>query len=207
MVSLHAIKLTFILGQIKNISFTAYKWPLITCKFCGAFGAHNPLCIPGLENSKEKVNEFKCDVCSVTEQTVCYKTMPISVHDIIDTSLFINKDCINTPGLTHNLTQSMNIDESSFDSTTSQSTVINTYLVHNNLNSNAAAVPYTADDSQGNTIQIASSIYTLTQSQESKSSEPLADLDPADHEDHYDSDDSIIVDMLVDKLLGLFDVN
>ena len=194
-------------GRITKFFFTVYKWPLITCKFCGAFGAHNPLCIPGFENSKEKINEFKCDVCSVTEQTVFHKTMPISVHDIIDTSLFINKDCTNTPGSTHSITQSINIDESSFDSTTSQSTVINTHLVDNNLNSNADTA-HIENDSQGNTVQIASSIYTLTQSQELKSSEPLAlVVDRADHEDQYDSDDSIVVDMLVDKLLGLFDVN
>uniref|UniRef100_A0A1B0AMH2 PHD-type domain-containing protein n=1 Tax=Glossina palpalis gambiensis TaxID=67801 RepID=A0A1B0AMH2_9MUSC len=39
------------------------KWSLILCNLCGSFGAHNPTCIPGFEDSKKKVNKFTCDTC------------------------------------------------------------------------------------------------------------------------------------------------
>ncbi|XP_065361048.1 pineapple eye protein-like [Calliphora vicina] len=113
----------------------AYKWQLITCKFCGSFGAHTPGCIPGFEGSKEKIQEFKCDVCSITEQTIIHhKTFAGVVEDdLLDTSLYVNKEITTEIGPVLTLSQSLSTINTSSDSTTSQETVINVNLLKRNL--------------------------------------------------------------------------
>lgn len=57
---------------------TAVRWPLILCSSCGSVGAHNPSCIPGKENSKEKVDSFTCETCSSIEQKRLQESLSVA---------------------------------------------------------------------------------------------------------------------------------
>lgn len=131
--------------------------------------------------------------------------MAISVADRNDMSLFINKECTNASEPTQSIMPHHISREYSCDSLSSQATIIDVHQVHNNKKSNAEVSHKETVGSQGNTFQIASAIYTLTQSQELKVSEPMEDSGKVENKDDNDSDDSIITDILVDKLLNLFD--
>ncbi|KAI8121378.1 hypothetical protein FF38_07059 [Lucilia cuprina] len=186
----------------------AKKWQLIICKFCGAFGAHNPACIPGFEDCKEKIKEFKCDVCSLTEQTVHHKTISaVAVHDLLDTSLYVTKECTNAEAgsvINTVLSQSLSTNNTSNDSTASQDTIIDVNLLKRNncvINNNKCA-------NDGENIQIAASIYTLTQSPQVSQNLGVpekAAVDLLPEETAADSDDSAIADLLVEQFLEIFE--
>lgn len=79
----------------RNYSSTP-RWSLILCKLCGSFGAHNPNCIPGKENSKSKVDSFTCDACSSVEQNLSLTNRNLSLEEdnlnYLSHSLIVQKD-------------------------------------------------------------------------------------------------------------------
>lgn len=62
------------------------RWSLILCRLCGSFGAHNPGCIPGLENSKDKVQYFMCETCASTELHASTKPLPNASNSLAKSS-------------------------------------------------------------------------------------------------------------------------
>lgn len=167
----------------------AFKWQLIICKLCGAFGAHNPCCIPGHESSKQKLLEFKCDICSVTEQTLLSKTILDTRQDLIDTSLYVGK----------NKTKETEGDTSvrEMECSLSPQTKIT------DLCKSAAAAAI--DNSELANIED----FILTQSPVTNQQISVSQSNQKDNSvenSASDDDDSVIVNLLVDKVLNIFEV-
>ncbi|KAI9586137.1 hypothetical protein GQX74_001984 [Glossina fuscipes] len=129
------------------------KWFLSLCKLCGSFGAHNPTCIPGFESSKEKVEDFKCDMCLAIERSLdLTSNTGETVNELFDTSLYINKTRIKpqSPFLLHENA------EFSDESTSSMVTVI---LSQKTKRKN---VPVVVTDSNGLVDNIEEPVQALT---------------------------------------------
>ncbi|XP_067614667.1 pineapple eye protein-like [Eurosta solidaginis] len=74
------------------------KWSITLCSLCGSVGAHNPKCLLGKENAKDKVSIFKCSTCASTETKInnndaSDEATAVNRDDIIDKSIFMTKKC------------------------------------------------------------------------------------------------------------------
>ncbi|KAL9923845.1 pineapple eye protein-like [Glossina fuscipes fuscipes] len=161
------------------------KWFLTLCKLCGSFGAHNPTCIPGFENSKEKVEDFKCDRCLTIEHSLCLspKTEE-SINGLFDASLYISKAQINPPSpfLLHGNS------EFSDDSTSSMVTVI-----FSQNNNNGKSVPDEVTDTYGLVENIDEPVQALTSGMDRLCCDPNDDENVDLDIDEMQSDDEFLI--------------
>uniref|UniRef100_A0A1A9Z5Y7 PHD-type domain-containing protein n=1 Tax=Glossina pallidipes TaxID=7398 RepID=A0A1A9Z5Y7_GLOPL len=162
------------------------KWFLTLCKLCGSFGAHNPTCIPGLENSKEKVEDFKCDMCLTIERSLDLSSnTEETVNELFDASLYINKTRIK-PQLPYPLHENL---EFSDDSTSSMVTVIFSQ------NRNRESFPDAVTDSNGSVENIEEPVQALTSGMDRLCCDPNDENVDLDVDEMQVDDEFLIFDM------------
>uniref|UniRef100_A0A1A9WL13 PHD-type domain-containing protein n=1 Tax=Glossina brevipalpis TaxID=37001 RepID=A0A1A9WL13_9MUSC len=128
------------------------KWFLSLCQLCGSFAVHNPSCIPGFENSKERVEDFKCDTCLEIERDIDLRSSKEkSYNELFDATLYVRKTQDRRRSLLH---ESMEFSE---DSMSSMITVIPSQ--NNNGENDPPVVPDTMDLNENTAECIQAQLY------------------------------------------------
>ncbi|XP_075157065.1 E3 ubiquitin-protein ligase PHF7-like [Haematobia irritans] len=187
----------------KGRDYSKGKWSIIKCVLCGLVGAHNPFCIPGLENNKKPTEEFKCDTCSVTEHTMI-KTGNDSRNEMelfdINSTLYVPKSIVNS-----SVSRDSESTDMSEESETSQITIVNQGLAaycNSNIDIVVPQLTQCVDTTNDNIPLAFESTKTNVESCIPRIDTSLQNVDEKETENVSSSP---FIKFAVDRMMALFD--